>query len=58
MQGPPKKPLATFAVIDPDELAGKKGGRVTGSTAYSTTDVALLSLMTDTPGSFNASESY
>jgi len=57
MQGPSKKPLTTFAVMDLDNLAGKKGGRVTGSTAYSTTDVALLSLMTDTPDSFNASES-
>jgi len=44
MQGPPKKPLATFAVMDPDELAGLKGGRERGSTAYSTTEhVALLS---------------
>jgi hypothetical protein len=32
------KPSATFAVMDPDELAGKKGGRERGSSAYSTTE--------------------
>jgi len=43
--------------MDPDDLAGKKGGRVMGSTVYSRTEhVALLSIMTDTPDSFNALE--
>jgi hypothetical protein len=39
-------------------LQARKGARERGSTAYSTTEhVALLSIMTDTPDSFNALES-
>jgi hypothetical protein len=41
-----------------DDIAAKKGGRASGSTAYSRTEhVALLSIIADTPDSFNASES-
>jgi hypothetical protein len=44
--------------MDPDDLPGKKGGRERGATAYSTTEhVALLSIMTNVPDSFNALES-
>jgi hypothetical protein len=54
----PKNPSATFAVMDLDELAAKKGGRERESSAYSTTEhVALLSIMCDVPDSFNALES-
>jgi hypothetical protein len=45
-------------VLDVDDIAAKKGGRVSGPTAYSTAEhVALLSIIADTPDSFNASES-
>jgi len=44
--------------MDPDELAAKKGGRASGSTAYGTAEhVALLSIISEVPDSFNASES-
>jgi hypothetical protein len=44
--------------MDPDELASKKGGRASGSTAYGTAEhVALLSIISEVPDSFNASES-
>jgi len=44
--------------MDPDDIASRKGGRASGSTAYGTTEhVALLSVISELPDSFNASES-
>jgi hypothetical protein len=57
-QGPPKQPSTTFAVMDPDDIAAKKGARALGSTVCGTTEhVALLSIISEVPDSFNASES-
>jgi hypothetical protein len=58
MQGPPKQPSTTFAVMDLDDIAAKKGGRASGSMAYGTAEhVAQLSIISEVPDSFNASES-
>jgi hypothetical protein len=54
-----QNPAATFSVMDLNKMGGKKGGREKGSSAYSTTEhVALLSIISEVPDSFNASESY
>jgi len=44
--------------MDPDDLAAKKGGKASGSMAYGTAEHdALLSIISEVPDSFNASES-
>jgi hypothetical protein len=44
--------------MDPEDIASRKGGRASGSTAYGTAEhVALLSIISEVPDSFNASES-
>jgi len=44
--------------MDPDDIAAKKGARALGSTVCGTTEhVALLSIISEVPDSFNASES-
>jgi len=52
MQGP-------FAILDPDTLTSKKpSGREKGAATYSSVEhVALLSIMSQVPDSFNCSES-
>jgi hypothetical protein len=47
-----------FTVMDPDEIAAKKGGREKGSSAYTSMEhEALLSIISEVPDASNASES-